>query len=203
MRVAVLTFDGFDEVDTFVAVGLLNRLRPEGFNAQITSPSAQVTSMSGVTVLAQQPLEWANEADAVWFGSGLYIRAIAENGALLDRLQLDPLRQTIGAQCAGTLLLARLGLLAEMPACTDPATKPFVVEAGVRVVDAPFHARGPVATAGGSLASLYLAAWIVARGAGLEAARRALLQAAPVGEKEAWAERTLGVIRPFLPADGR
>jgi transcriptional regulator GlxA family with amidase domain len=202
VRVAVLTFDGFDEVDTFVAIGLLNRLRPEGLDAQLTSPSAQVTSMSGVTVLAQQPLEWVNEADAVWFGSGLYIRAIAENSALLDRLQLDPLRQTIGAQSAGTLLLARLGLLAEMPACTDAATKPFLVEAGVRVIDTPFHARGPVATAAGSLASVYLAAWFIARGAGLDTARRALLQAAPVGEKEAWAERTLGVVRPFV-ADQR
>ena len=34
--------------------------------------------MNGVTVQAQQPLEFANEADAVLFGSGIYTRAIAE-----------------------------------------------------------------------------------------------------------------------------
>jgi transcriptional regulator GlxA family with amidase domain len=198
MRVAILTFDGFNELDSFIPLGLLNRLSAQGWSAQITSPSTHVTSMNGVTVQAQRPLEFANEADAVIFGSGIYTRAIAENSALLDRLQLDPLRQSIGAQCSGTLLLARLGLLADMPACTDLTTKPWLVEAGVRVVDEPFHARGPIATAGGCLASQYLAAWLMVRGAGFEAAAHALHYVAPVGEKEAYVARVLGVVRPFL-----
>ena len=160
--------------------------------------------MSGVTVQAQRPLEFANEADAVVFGSGIYTRAIAQgigqSGSLIDRLQLDPLRQMIGAQCSGALLLARLGLLADMPACTDLTTKPWVIEAGVRVEDAPFHARGPIATAGGCLASQYLAAWMMVRGAGFDAAARALHYAAPVGEKEAYVAKLLDVVRPFVPA---
>ncbi|CAM5788637.1 DJ-1/PfpI family protein [Rhizobacter fulvus] len=204
MRIAILTFDGFNELDSFIALGLLNRLGADGWKAEITSPSAQVTSMNGVTVQAQQPLEFANEADAVIFGSGIYTRAIAEDygrrGALLDRLQLDPVRQLIGAQCSGALLLARLGLLADMPACTDLTTKPWLVEAGVRVEEAAFHARGPIATAGGCLASQYLAAWLMVRGAGVDAAMRALHYAAPVGEKEAYVERLLDVVRPFVPA---
>jgi transcriptional regulator GlxA family with amidase domain len=199
VRVAILTFDGFNELDSFIALGLLNRLGPLGWKAEIASPSAQVTSMNGVTVQAQRPLEFANEADAVVFGSGVYTRAIAENSALLDRLQLDPLRQLIGGQCSGTLLMARLGLLADMPACTDTITKPWVVQAGVRVIDAPFHARGPIATAGGCLASQYLAAWLMATRAGPEAAAKALHYAAPVGEKDAYVERLLGMVRPFLP----
>ena len=199
MRIAILTFDGFNEIDSFVPLGLLNHLSAEGWKAEITSPSTHVTSMNGVTVQAQQPLEFANDADAVIFGSGLYTRAIAENTSLLDRLQLDPLRQLIGAQCSGTLLLARLGLLADMPACTDSTTKPWVVEAGVRVVDAPFHARGGIATAGGCLASQYLAAWMMARGAGLPAATQALLRTAPVGEKEGYVARLLEGVQPFLP----
>ena len=203
MRVAILTFDGFNELDSFIALGLLNRLSAQGWKAEITSPSQHVTSMNGVTVQAQQPLEFANEADVVVFGSGIYTRAIAEDhgkaGALLDRLELDPLRQLIGAQCSGALLLARLGLLADMPACTDLTTRPWLVEAGVRVEEAPFHARGPIATAGGCLASQYLAAWILLRGAGEEAARQSLHYAAPVGEKEAYVERLLSVVRPFLP----
>lgn len=202
MRIAIVTFDGFNELDSFIALGLLNRLGALGWKAQITSPTSHVTSMGGVTVQAQQPLEYANEADAVLFGSGIYARAIAEDhgrqGAALDRLQLDPVRQLIGAQCSGTLLLARLGLLADTPACTDLTTKPWVVEAGVRVLDEPFHARGPVATAGGCLASQYLAAWVMARGAGFKATARALHYAAPVGEKDAYVERLLSVVRPFV-----
>ncbi|HKX44231.1 MAG TPA: DJ-1/PfpI family protein [Burkholderiaceae bacterium] len=200
MRIAIVTFDGYNELDSFIALGLLNRLKAHGWKAEIASPSAHITSMNGVTVAAQQPLEFANEADAVLFGSGIYTRAIAENSALLDRLQLDPLRQFIGAQCSGALLLARLGLLADMPACTDLTTKPWLVEAGVRVQDAPFHARGPIATAGGCLASQYLAAWLMLRGAGEAATAQALHYAAPVGEKEAYVERLLAVVRPFVPA---
>ncbi|MFT3663907.1 AraC family transcriptional regulator [Piscinibacter sp.] len=204
VRVAVVAFDGFDELDTFVALGLLNRLAASGWKAEIASPASHVTSMNGVTVQAQRPLEFANEADAVIFGSGLYARAIAEgagkSGTLLDRLQLDPLRQTIGGQCSGVLLMARLGLLADMPASTDALSKPWVVQAGVRVIDAPFHARGPVATAGGGLAAQYLAAWMMARRAGFDAAAQALHPAAPVGEKDEYVARLLGVVRPFVDA---
>ena len=202
MRIAILTFDGFNELDSFIALGLLNRLGHLGWKAEITSPSAHVTSMNGVTVQAQQPLEFANEADAVIFGSGIYTRAIAENSVILDRLQLDPLHQLIGAQCSGALLLARLGLLADMPACTDLTTKPWLIEAGVRVEEAPFHARGPIATAGGCLASQYLAAWMMVCGAGTEAAAQALHYAAPVGEKAAYVERLLAVVRPFISGAG-
>ncbi len=202
MRIAILTFDGFNELDSFIAFGLLNRLSALGWKAEITAPAAQVTSMNGVTVQAQQPLEFANEADAVLFGSGIYTRAIAEamgkRGAALDRLQLDPVRQLVGGQCSGTLLMARLGLLADMPACTDTTTKPWVVEAGVRVVDAPFHARGPLATAGGCLASQYLAAWLMLKGGGLAAATQALHYVAPVGEKDSYVARLLDVVKPFV-----
>ena len=129
MRIASVTFDGFNELDSVIALGLLNRLGPMGCKAELTCPSARVTSMSGVTVEAQQPLAFANDADAVILGSGIYTRVIAENGALMHRLTLDPLRQSVGAQCCGRLLLARLGLLGDRPSCTDPMTKPWVVAA--------------------------------------------------------------------------
>jgi transcriptional regulator GlxA family with amidase domain len=198
VRIAILTFDGFNELDSFIALGLLNRLGSQGWKAEITSPTSHVTSMNGVTVQAQRPLEFANEADAVIFGSGIYTRAIAGNSKLMDRLRLDPLRQLIGAQCSGTLLLARLGLIADVPACTDLTTKPWVIEAGVRVIDAPFHARGPIATAGGCLSAQYLAAWMMVKRAGPEAAAQALHYVAPVGEKDAYVERLLAVVKPFL-----
>ena len=202
MRIAIVTFDGFNELDSFIALGLLNRLSAQGWKAEIASPSAKVTSMNGVTIQAQQPLEFANSADIVLFGSGIYTRAIADSfgkkGSVLDRLQLDPVRQTIGGQCSGVLLMARLGLLADQPAATDLTTRPWLMEAGVRVDDSAFRARGAIATAGGCLASQYLAAWAMVRGAGWAAAGRALHYAAPVGEKESYVKRVLDVIRPFV-----
>lgn len=204
MQIAILTFDGFNELDSFVAAGILNRMRPRGWMAHITSPSETVTSMNGVTVARQKPLEFAAEADAVVIGSGIRTREIAADPAMLARIGIDPARQLIAAQCSGTLLLAKLGLIGELPACTDLTTKPWVIEAGIEVIDAPFVAHGNVATADGCLASNYLAAWLIARGGSVEDAAAALHYVAPVGEKQAWIDRALGVVTPFLalaPAD--
>lgn len=200
MQIAILTFDGFNELDSFIAAGILNRMRAKGWQAHITSPTPEVTSMNGVTIQRQQPLDFVERADAVLIGSGIRTREIAADAAMLSRIRLDPSRQLIGAQCSGTLLLAKLGLIGDLPACNDLTTKPWVVEAGVEVLDAPFVAHGEVATAGGCLASQYLAAWIIARLAGLEDAEAAVHYVAPVGEKAAYVERALAVVTPFLPS---
>lgn len=200
MHIAILTFDGFNELDSFIALGVLNRVRRPGWRVTLCCPAPTVTSMNGVTVSAQSVLEDAQGADAVLVGSGLQTRDIAADPAMMARLRLDPARQLVGAQCSGTLLLARLGLLGRLPACTDLLTKPWVQEAGVEVLDQPFFADGNLATAGGCLASSYLAAWVIARSEGLAAARDALHYVAPVGEKDSFVERALGHITPYLPA---
>jgi Transcriptional regulator containing an amidase domain and an AraC-type DNA-binding HTH domain len=199
MQIAILTFDGFNELDSFIAAGILGRMKAKGWQAHITAPSPRVTSMNGVTVERQQPMAFAAQADAVLIGSGIRTREIAADAAMLSQIRLDPARQMVGAQCSGTLLLAKLGLIGGLPACTDLTTKAWVVEAGVQVIDAPFVAHGPVATAGGCMASVYLAAWMIAAGNGVADAEEALHYVAPVGEKGAYVDRTMGVIRPFLP----
>lgn len=198
MQIAVLTFEGFNELDSFVAAAILNRMKTQGWEAHITSPTEQVTSMNGVTVQRQKPLEFATEADAVLIGSGIKTRDIAGDADLLSRIKLDPSRQLIGAQCSGTLLLAKLGLVGDLPACTDLTTKPWVIEAGVEVIDAPFIAHGNVATAGGCLASQYLATWLIARGASLQDAEEAIHYVAPVGEKALYVDRAITVVAPFI-----
>lgn len=194
MQIAILTLDGFNELDSFIAAGILNRMKPQGWQAHITSPTPEVTSMNGVTIQRQKPLAFLAEADAVLIGSGVKTRAYAADAAFLASLQLDPSRQLIGAQCSGTLLLAKLGLIGDLPACTDLTTKPWVIEAGVRVVDKPFVAHGNVATAGGCLASQYLAAWMIARLATSQDARDAIHYVAPVGEKDVYVQRALAAI---------
>ena len=116
----------------------------------------------------------------------------------MSQLRFDPTRQLLGAQCSGTLMLAKLGLLDDVPACTDLTTKLWVEEAGVAVLNQPFVAKGNVATAGGCLSSQYLAAWFIARLEGVEAARSAIHYVAPVGEKEAYVTRAMANILPFL-----
>ena len=202
MQIAILTLDGFNELDSFIAAGILNRMKSQGWAAHITCPTPEVTSMAGVTIQRQKPLEFLAEADAVLIGSGIKTRDYAADPAFLSQLKLDPSRQLVGAQCSGTLLLAKLNLIGDLPACTDLTTKPWVVEAGVNVVDAPFVAHGNVATAGGCLASQYLAAWMIARMATVKDAEEAIHYVAPVGEKAEYVARAMVAVTPFL-TDGK
>lgn len=198
MQIAILTFDGFNELDSFIAAGILNRMSVQGWKAHITTPTPTVTSMNGVTIQGERGLDFARQADAVIVGSGIRTREIAQDSQFLGRLQLDPARQLIGAQCSGTLLLAKMGLLGDCPACTDLTTKPWVIEAGVRVLDQPFYAEGNVATAGGCLASQYLAGWLLLRGGSRADAEAALHYVAPVGQKAEYVERAFASIEPYV-----
>ncbi len=200
MHITILTFQGFNELDSFIALGLLNRIKKPDWKVTICCPEPMVTSMNGVTVHAQSRLADARTADAVIVGSGIKTREVVNDAAMMAELQLDPSRQLIAAQCSGTLVLAKLGILGAVPACTDLATKPWVLEAGVDVLNQPFFAKGNVATAGGCFASPYLAAWIIARTEGQEAARQALHYVAPVGEKDEYVALAMKNIAPYLPA---
>lgn len=125
-------------------------------------------------------------------------REVVANAALMVQLQLDPCRQLLGAQRSGTLVLAKLGLLDDVPAWTDLITKPWVEEAGVEVLNQAFVAKGNVATAGGCLALQYLAAWVIARLEGIDAAKSAMHYVAPVGERDDYVARAMRNITPFL-----
>ena len=202
MHIAILTFDGYNELDSLTALGVLNRIRSDDWRVTIATPTARVTSMNGVTVEQMTSLEEAVEADAVIVGSGIATREVVETPAIMQILGgLDPGRQLIAAQCSGALILAKLGLLRDVPACTDLVTKPWVSAAGVRVLNQPFFAKGNIATAGGCLASQYLAAWVITRLLGRDEAVGALHYVAPVGEKQDYIDRAWRNIEPYLAAE--
>ncbi|WP_374158391.1 DJ-1/PfpI family protein [Mycobacterium sp. G7A2] len=204
MHIAILTFEGYNELDSLIALGVLNRISRDGWRVTIATPTARVTSMNGVTVEQMSGLKEAVEADAVIVGSGIATREVVRTPAIMQLLGgLDPGRQLIAAQCSGALVLAKLGLLRDVPACTDLVTKPWVIAAGVHVLNQPFFAKGNIATAGGCLASQYLAAWVITRLLGRDEAEAALHYVAPVGEKQDYIERAWHNIEPYLPAENR
>ena len=198
MHVAILTFEGYNELDSLIAFGILNRVKKPGWRVSIACPASRVRSMNGLVIESQISLGDAGAADAVIVGSGRLTRELVKDASIMAELRFDPSRQLLGAQCSGTLILAKLGLLDGVPACTDLVTKPWVEEAGVKVLNQPFYAQGRVATAGGCLASQYLAAWMITNLAGADAARSALEYVAPVGEKDEYIARAMRNIEPYL-----
>ena len=94
--------------------------------------------------------------------------------------------------------MAVLGLLDGLPACTDLTTKPWVIDAGITVLNQPFTAKNNIATAGGCMASQYLATWVIAKLAGKDAAESAIQYVAPVGEKESNVAHSLSIVQPFI-----
>jgi transcriptional regulator GlxA family with amidase domain len=198
MHIAILTFEGYNELDSLIALGVLNRVKTPGWRVSIASPTPRVRSMNGVVIESMASLEEGSAADAVIVGSGMQTREVVSDPTLMARLQLDPSRQLLAGQCSGTLILAKLGLLDGVPACTDLTTKPWVVDAGVEVLNQPFFAKGDIATAGGCLASHYLAAWMIARLEGVDAAESALHYVAPVGEKDEYVARAMRNVTPYL-----
>jgi transcriptional regulator GlxA family with amidase domain len=195
-KIAILTFDGFNEIDTFLALNILRRV--PGIDAFVCAPEDSVRSMNGVRVAAQASLEAATNADAVVVGSGTQTRMVADDPWILPRMALDPSRQIVASQCSGALILARLGLLRGLPACTDEKTRPILEASGVAVLDRPFFADGNIAMAGGCLSGVYLAAFLIARTSGREAAYEAVRYVAPVGEKEGAAAHALEVVGPYV-----
>ncbi len=199
MHTAILTFEGYNELDSLIALGILNRVKKPDWRVSIACPTNRVHSMNGVVIESQITLEESCNANAIIVGSGILTREVVKNPDLMNRLRLNPSKQILAAQCSGTLVLAKLGLLQGIPACTDLTTKPWVQEAGVDILNQPFFAHNNIATAGGCFASQYLAAFIIARLEGIEAAIEAIHYVAPVGEKEEYVERMLRNISPYLP----
>lgn len=197
MDIAIVTLDGFNELDSFIASAILNRVPSADWSISICGESDEITSMNGAVVKAQKPLEFANGADVVLFGSGIKTADYAANGDFLSRFSLNPARQLIGSQCSGALLLHKLGLVSNLVA-TDTTTAPFMEAEGVQVSGEALHATGNVATAGGCLSSQYLAAWVIASKTDWQTAADIIHYVAPIGQKEDYVARAKATVLPWV-----
>jgi transcriptional regulator GlxA family with amidase domain len=203
MHIAILTFDGFNELDSLIAYGMLSRISLLGdaqWSVSIASPSQRVTSMNGLTLDAHIGLQEANDADVVLVGSGMKTREVANDVSILSKIKLNPEKQLIAAQCSGTFLLSKLGLLWQVPACTDTTSKPWVQAAGVNILNQAFYAQGNIATAGGCLSAQYITAWIIARLKDRDCAKEVLHYFAPVNEKEEYVKRAMAHVDAYVQA---
>ena len=86
MHIAILTFEGFNELDSLIAFGILNRVKKPDWRVSIACPAARVTSMNGVVLASQVSLAEAVRADAVLVGSGAIIARLEGIEAARDAM---------------------------------------------------------------------------------------------------------------------
>lgn len=177
MKIAMVAYEGFTDVDLFLPWDLFYRVKDPSYaryegawDVRICADTPRIASYSGLRIDRHAPLAWANAADAVFIVSGPGSRAKIKDPGFLKALALDPGRQMIAAIDSGALILAALGLLEGKSATTYPSIFAELEAMGVTTERRPVVIHGNVATGGGCLATQDLAYWIVERLIGAEAA---------------------------------
>ncbi len=182
MKITIVIFDKFTDIDLWLMWDLLNRVRVADWSVRILGEKDAHISATGISVATHGRIEEANEANAVLFVSGQGTRDRIADENWLAKFDLKQEKQLIGSICSGALILARLGLLQNKTATTYPTTKTLLESFGVEVIEKPFVANGNVATAGGCLAQQYLIGWVVENLADKDWRDLILKSIQPVGE---------------------
>jgi transcriptional regulator GlxA family with amidase domain len=199
MRIALITFDGFTDIDVVLPWDLLHRAREPSWEVRILGTSDHHVSATGLPIPTHGRLEDAADADVVLVSSGAGARLLATEPHEVHRLGLDESRQMIGSMCSGALVLAAAGLLQGRTATTYPTAVEDLRAFGVDVVEKPFVRHGNVATAAGCLAAQDLVGWVIETHLGAERRNEVLRSIQPVGAGLTHADAAT-VARTYAPA---
>jgi transcriptional regulator GlxA family with amidase domain len=175
VRIDVLLFDGFDELDAIGPYEVLANARAGGAELEVALAgvrgTAAVTGSHGTVVTPHRALGDDPHPDLVVVpGGGWNDRAEqgaweeARRGDLPSALaDLHASGTTVASVCTGGMLLAAAGLTTGRPATTHHAAIEALRESGAEVVDARVVDDGDVITAGGVTSGIDLALWLVER----------------------------------------
>nr|AIA11218.1 Putative amidotransferase [uncultured bacterium] len=130
MKISIIAFDDFTDIDVFLMWDLLNRVEHTDWRVQILGDKAEHTSVTGIRIPMHGLLDEANSSDAVLFTSGKGTRVKMRDAEFLSAFRLDEERQLIGSICSGALLVAALGFLEGRRATTYPTAVKLLAEHG-------------------------------------------------------------------------
>jgi transcriptional regulator GlxA family with amidase domain len=186
MRVAIVLFDGFDDLDAIGPFEVFGHARTDGVNIEAglytVTEQAVVRSSHGLELPPDGVLPVpggeagaAAETDGhpdlvVVPGGGWNARADAgaraqvDDGTLPDALaRLHAQGVTVASVCTGGLILAAAGLTDGRPAVTHHGAVEDLRAAGADVVDARVVDDGDILTAGGVTSGIDLALFLLER----------------------------------------
>lgn len=175
MRIEVLLYDGFDEIDAIGPYEIFANAARGGapFEVELVAAhrAGEVRGSHGTVVAVSRTL---GDPDAVVVpGGGWNDRSPAgawheaRRGTLPARLAaLAPNLRWLASVCTGAMLLAEAGLLRGRPATTHHSALDQLPAYGAHVIDARVVDDGNVITSAGVTAGLDLALWLVEREVG-------------------------------------
>jgi transcriptional regulator GlxA family with amidase domain len=177
MKVQILLFDGFEEMDV---IGVYQALRMAGLAVRLVSfeQQAQIHAFQGLTVVPDGVFALEELPDLLIVPGGGWL-ARAEKGAwaLAGNEQLLAMLRAVHAAgiilasvCTGAMLLGRANLLKDRPATTNHAALEDLKAMGACIVNARVVDDGDIITAGGITSSLDLGLWLIERFIGCEKA---------------------------------
>jgi transcriptional regulator GlxA family with amidase domain len=181
-RLAILAFEGFEELDAIGPYEVFETAAEYGADWTVdllaTDRSDHVTAAHGLRVEPDGELTPETDLDyLVVPGGGWNDRATAGARTLAtDDDLLGTLRSvhdggtTVASVCTGGMVLAAAGLLDGRPAVTHHGAVEELRETGADVVEARVVDDGDLLTAGGITAGIDLALWLVEREWGHEVA---------------------------------
>ena len=175
MRIDILLFEGFDELDALAPYEYLQRANEfgAGFTVRLVtvSETTEVTAFYGLRMRPDGVLDSDHPADIIVVPGGGWnhrgtrgVRVEAERGVLPAALAAAHRSGAILAGvCTGVMLIATAGILRGRPATTHHGAREELQQLGSTLVAARIVDDGDVITAAGVTSGLDLASWITER----------------------------------------
>jgi transcriptional regulator GlxA family with amidase domain len=182
MRVEVLLFDGFDELDSLAPYEVFGHARRSGdVEVTLVTATGQDEIVGGHGVRIGNLRRWTPESADVLVipGGGASrhgpgVQAELESGVIPRRLSEIMSRAGEGfilaSVCSGSLLIAAAGLLKDRPATTHHSVFDKLTGYGARLTHARVVDDGDIVTAGGVTSGIDLALHVIDRKLGSQAA---------------------------------
>jgi len=182
MRIEIVVFDGFDELDAVAPYEVLRNAAAGGADWDVALVGAHgagvVTGSHGLQLTVTERLSHPDALIAPGGGWGEHAErgtwGEVQRGLLPDRIAaLAPGCRWVASVCTGAMLLAAAGLTRGRPAVTHHVALSDLAATGAQVIeDARVVDDGDLLTAAGVTSGLDLALWIIEREIGTTLAGR-------------------------------
>lgn len=176
MKIGIVLFDQFTDLDFYLPWDLLNRVRllnlSQDWQVFVLGDQPEFRSATGLSVETHKPYAFASACDALLFCSGPQTRSLIHDASFLSQFKFDTQKTFIAGIDSGALIMAALGLLNGKHATTYPTAFQELERLGAIPQRQSFVSEEFIATASRCLSGTQLALWMIEKLIGNEIAAK-------------------------------